>query len=266
MNWTFPKSELTPHSEITSFCETARKAGGEQGEKQHFPFRMLAGGAGGDRDVVARERRVPGWRQPSTPSSPGRFCGNKLPEPIISTDSRLWVEFRSSSNWVGKGFFAVYEGRGGQGGGAGLAAGQVGGSGSFSALPAICGGDVKKDNGHIQSPNYPDDYRPSKVCVWKITVSEGFHVGLTFQSFEVGEHPPRPAVPVPPFPGAGRGNLPSSISPTQCTPWDRLGAAAGLLLPCLATHIPLPCLRASVSPCSRLAPLAGGCVGLGACA
>lgn len=59
-------------------------------------------------------------------------------------------------------------------------------SGCSSSLPAICGGDVKKDNGHIQSPNYPDDYRPSKVCVWKITVSEGYHVGLTFQSFEVG--------------------------------------------------------------------------------
>lgn len=49
---------------------------------------------------------------------------------------------------------------------------------------------MKKDNGHIQSPNYPDDYRPSKVCVWKITVSEGYHVGLTFQSFEVGQSPP----------------------------------------------------------------------------
>lgn len=55
-----------------------------------------------------------------------------------------------------------------------------------SCVPvAICGGDVKKDNGHIQSPNYPDDYRPSKVCIWRIQVSEGFHVGLTFQSFEV---------------------------------------------------------------------------------
>lgn len=40
----------------------------------------------------------------------GRFCGDKLPEPIVSTDSRLWIEFRSSSNWVGKGFSAVYEG------------------------------------------------------------------------------------------------------------------------------------------------------------
>ena len=49
---------------------------------------------------------------------------------------------------------------------------------------------MKKDNGHIQSPNYPDDYRPSKVCIWRIQVSEGFHVGLTFQSFEVGQRPP----------------------------------------------------------------------------
>uniref|UniRef100_A0A671V8B6 Metalloendopeptidase n=1 Tax=Sparus aurata TaxID=8175 RepID=A0A671V8B6_SPAAU len=92
----------------------------------------------------------------------GRFCGDKLPEPIISTDSRLWIEFRSSSNWVGKGFSAVYE--------------------------AICGGEVKKDNGQIQSPNYPDDYRPNKVCVWKITVAQGYHVGLTFQSFEIERH------------------------------------------------------------------------------
>lgn len=44
---------------------------------------------------------------------------------------------------------------------------------------------MKRDNGQIQSPNYPDDYRPNKVCIWKISVSQGFHVGLTFQSFEV---------------------------------------------------------------------------------
>ncbi|XP_066549187.1 tolloid-like protein 2 isoform X1 [Amia ocellicauda] len=92
----------------------------------------------------------------------GRFCGDKLPEPIVSTDSRLWVEFRSSSNILGKGFFAVYE--------------------------AICGGEINKDAGQIQSPNYPDDYRPSKECVWKVTVTEGFHVGLSFQAFEIERH------------------------------------------------------------------------------
>ncbi len=40
----------------------------------------------------------------------GRFCGDKIPEVLVSTDSRMWIEFRSSSNWVGKGFAAVYEG------------------------------------------------------------------------------------------------------------------------------------------------------------
>uniref|UniRef100_A0A8C6T2T2 Metalloendopeptidase n=1 Tax=Neogobius melanostomus TaxID=47308 RepID=A0A8C6T2T2_9GOBI len=92
----------------------------------------------------------------------GRFCGATLPDSIISTDSQLWIEFRSSSNWVGKGFSAVYE--------------------------AICGGDVDKDNGQLQSPNYPDDYESNKACVWKITVAETFHVGLSFQSFEIERH------------------------------------------------------------------------------
>lgn len=41
----------------------------------------------------------------------GRFCGDKLPEVLASSDSRMWIEFRSSSNWVGKGFAAIYEGK-----------------------------------------------------------------------------------------------------------------------------------------------------------
>ncbi|KAM9538754.1 bone morphogenetic protein 1-like [Salvelinus alpinus] len=53
---------------------------------------------------------------------------------------------------------------------------------------AICGGEVNRDNGQIQSPNYPDDYRPNKVCVWKVTVAQDFHVGLSFQSFEIERH------------------------------------------------------------------------------
>lgn len=44
---------------------------------------------------------------------------------------------------------------------------------------------MRRDAGQIQSPNYPDDYQSNKVCVWKITVEEGFSVGLSFQSFEV---------------------------------------------------------------------------------
>ncbi|XP_048400716.1 dorsal-ventral patterning tolloid-like protein 1 isoform X2 [Stegostoma tigrinum] len=92
----------------------------------------------------------------------GRYCGDKLPEVLTSSDSRMWIEFRSSSNWVGKGFAAVYE--------------------------AICGGEINKESGQIQSPNYPDDYRPMKECVWKITMSEHYYVGLVFQAFEVERH------------------------------------------------------------------------------
>ncbi|XP_006629277.1 dorsal-ventral patterning tolloid-like protein 1 isoform X2 [Lepisosteus oculatus] len=92
----------------------------------------------------------------------GRFCGDKVPEVLISTESRMWIEFRSSSNWMGKGFSAIYE--------------------------AICGGEINKDAGQIQSPNYPDDYRPMKECVWKITVSANYNVGLSFQAFEIERH------------------------------------------------------------------------------
>ncbi|XP_039203387.1 tolloid-like protein 1 isoform X4 [Crotalus tigris] len=91
----------------------------------------------------------------------GRFCGDKLSNILTSSESRMWIEFRSSSNWVGKGFAAIYE--------------------------AICGGEIHKNEGQIQSPNYPDDYRPMKECVWKIAVSENYNVGLTFQAFEKSE-------------------------------------------------------------------------------
>ncbi|PIO32797.1 hypothetical protein AB205_0035460, partial [Aquarana catesbeiana] len=42
--------------------------------------------------------------------------------------------------------------------------------------------------GQIQSPNYPDDYRPDKHCVWTISVLEGYVVGLAFQTFEFEPH------------------------------------------------------------------------------
>nr|CAB3264299.1 Tolloid protein [Phallusia mammillata] len=92
----------------------------------------------------------------------GRYCGNELPSQIISTDSRIWMKFSSSSNYQGSGFRLTYE--------------------------AVCGGDIFKNSGQIQSPNYPDDYRPDKECVWTVNVDEGFQVGLSFQSFKVERH------------------------------------------------------------------------------
>ncbi|XP_053392429.1 tolloid-like protein 1 isoform X5 [Mercenaria mercenaria] len=91
----------------------------------------------------------------------GRFCGDKLPGTLISTDSRMWVEYRTSSGG-GKGFEAKYE--------------------------AICGGEIHKEQGQLTSPNYPDDYKPNKECVWKITVPEDYSVAVKFQSFEIENH------------------------------------------------------------------------------
>ena len=41
----------------------------------------------------------------------GRFCGlEKLPETLVSSDSRMWIEYRSSRGSSHKGFTANYEG------------------------------------------------------------------------------------------------------------------------------------------------------------
>lgn len=54
---------------------------------------------------------------------------------------------------------------------------------------AVCGGDLILDGGeHLESPNFPDDYYPSKECIWKITVQETYQVALKFQSFEIENH------------------------------------------------------------------------------
>lgn len=91
----------------------------------------------------------------------GRYCGDKLPGTLISTDSRMWVEYRTSRG-EGKGFEAKYE--------------------------AICGGEIHKVEGQLTSPNYPDDYKPNKECVWKITVPDEYSVAVKFQSFEIENH------------------------------------------------------------------------------
>ena len=58
----------------------------------------------------------------------------------------------------------------------------------FLFHPALCGGDLDVESGHLESPNFPDDYQPNKECTWKITVPSDFQVALKFQSFEIENH------------------------------------------------------------------------------
>ncbi|KAK0168286.1 hypothetical protein PV327_002110 [Microctonus hyperodae] len=92
----------------------------------------------------------------------GRYCGSgKIHEPIVSTGSRMLVTYVSTSQESGyRGFTANYE--------------------------AVCGGDVELDGiGHLESPNYPEEYQSSKECIWRLTVPQDYQVALKFQSFEI---------------------------------------------------------------------------------
>ncbi|XP_015432107.1 PREDICTED: tolloid-like protein 2 [Dufourea novaeangliae] len=95
----------------------------------------------------------------------GRYCGSgKIHEPIVSTGSRMLVTYVTSTRQSGhRGFTASYE--------------------------AVCGGEVELDaSGHLESPNYPEEYQSSKECIWKLSVPENFQVALKFQSFEIENH------------------------------------------------------------------------------
>jgi tolkin protein len=41
------------------------------------------------------------------------------------------------------------------------------------------------DEGHLESPNYPEDYQANKECIWVLSVTENYQVALKFESFEV---------------------------------------------------------------------------------
>jgi tolkin protein len=94
----------------------------------------------------------------------GRFCGSHhILDPIISNGSRMLVTYITSTRQNGhRGFTASYE--------------------------AVCGGHLTMDEGHLESPNYPEDYQANKECVWILSVSESYQVALKFESFEVENH------------------------------------------------------------------------------
>ncbi|GFY70401.1 tolloid-like protein 1 [Trichonephila inaurata madagascariensis] len=94
----------------------------------------------------------------------GRFCGNRVSkEKFVSSGHRMLVIYQTIPTPIFyKGFQAKYE--------------------------ALCGGLLEQSEGTIQSPNYPDEYRANKECIWKISVAPGSQVALTFQAFEVEYH------------------------------------------------------------------------------
>ncbi|RVE59186.1 hypothetical protein OJAV_G00201620 [Oryzias javanicus] len=88
----------------------------------------------------------------------GKYCGNSLPAPIVSSSNALWIRFKSDDTVSRSGFRAVYN--------------------------VACGGTLS-GSGQLRSPYHPDAYPHNKICEWVINQPEGYVVTLDFLSFNV---------------------------------------------------------------------------------
>ncbi|KAM9307657.1 cubilin [Gastrophryne carolinensis] len=95
----------------------------------------------------------------------GKFCGNKIPDSLRTSDSFAYVKFVSDESITAKGFRLQYE-----------------------ASIEECGGDINGLTGSLKSPNYPNLYPHGRVCEWRITVPQGRRVTLTINDLRLQDH------------------------------------------------------------------------------
>ncbi|KAI1888819.1 hypothetical protein AGOR_G00172680 [Albula goreensis] len=84
------------------------------------------------------------------------ICGRELPGPLHSTGDSMFLRFSTDGSISGRGFNASYS--------------------------KGCGGLFHADRGVISSPRYPENYTPGLDCSWKVVVTPGFRVSVTFQT------------------------------------------------------------------------------------
>ena len=92
----------------------------------------------------------------------GRYCGNTLPDRIISKYNELWIEFGTDGSISNHGFLANY-----------------------TSVEIGCGGVFTANHGSIASPNYPSIYPRSTLCSWLIRAEPGFIIRLSFNVFSL---------------------------------------------------------------------------------
>lgn len=91
----------------------------------------------------------------------GRYCGFDLPPSITPNSSTILIRFETDSSLEAKGFVLKY---------------------SIS-----CGGTFTENTGIIRSPLYPDNYPPSKDCIYIISLPPGKSVVLNFEMMDIEE-------------------------------------------------------------------------------
>ncbi|XP_062851362.1 cubilin [Trichomycterus rosablanca] len=107
----------------------------------------------------------------------GRFCGNKVPNSILSTSNELVIRFKSDNSGNAKGFNAVYT--------VALASTTtikptttVTPSITTAPIESGCGspGHQSGRKGEVHSMSFPNPYPANLSCSWNISVPEGFLV------------------------------------------------------------------------------------------
>uniref|UniRef100_A0A673NE00 Ovochymase 2 n=1 Tax=Sinocyclocheilus rhinocerous TaxID=307959 RepID=A0A673NE00_9TELE len=121
----------------------------------------------------------------------GRFCGNSLPAPVLSSGSSMVVRFKSDSSGTAKGFSATYT----VASAPPVTTTPTTTTKTMTTGPTIttpvqtqtpapedsgCGspGKLFGRKGQINSKNYPQAYPANLRCSWDISVDEGFLVKM----------------------------------------------------------------------------------------
>ncbi|MGH0159306.1 UNVERIFIED_CONTAM: hypothetical protein FKN15_040677, partial [Acipenser sinensis] len=132
----------------------------------HFeqPFQIQGYGTACSSGDYLELRNGPDASSPPLGSSSenGRYCGSATPSTMHTTDNQLFLRFISDGSNEGQGFKLTYE-----------------------ALSLSCGGNIymsdSDPSGYITSPNYPNNYPQNVDCSWTITVPNGEAVQLDFE-------------------------------------------------------------------------------------
>lgn len=131
----------------------------------------------------------------------GRFCGNRIPDTILSSSQSLLVKFVSDSDVNRGGFLASLQPQ--------LDECKLGSHGcsykcSNAVVPArcecpsglelandgkncvpTCGGTKNDSTGQITSPSFPDLYPISTKCIWEIIAPTDHKITLNFTHFDL---------------------------------------------------------------------------------
>ncbi|XP_074049030.1 cubilin [Macrotis lagotis] len=94
----------------------------------------------------------------------GRYCGTELPPAGSTTGTKLHVLFHTDGVGHNEKGFQMYWNLNG------------------------CGGELSGPSGSFTSPGYPDNYPPSKECIWYIRTTPGSSIQLTIKDFDVEYH------------------------------------------------------------------------------